>query len=130
MSQIPPSLEMILSKLWSGRGGITTWLHTMGDRGLNSAPESSVSSPAPCGYELLHDVNVFLLWSQTNYLSSLHRPKLLVKIPSLDALLIFPGTAESHQILVHITFGNKDMGPPLSLLREVSCGLTCTHTRT
>lgn len=43
---------------------------------------------------------------------------------------IFPGTAESHRILVHVTFGDKDMGPPLSLLTEASCGLTCTHTTT
>lgn len=37
--------------------------------------------------------------------------------------------AESHRFLVHITFGNKDVGPPLSLLREASRGLTRTHTQ-
>lgn len=43
---------------------------------------------------------------------------------------IFPGTAEPHWLLVHITFGNKDVGPPFGLPREASCRLTCTHTTT
>lgn len=57
-------------------------------------------------------------------LSSLWKPQVL------KPHRIFPGTAESHQILVRVTFGNKDMGRPLNLLREASCGLTCTHTTT
>lgn len=43
---------------------------------------------------------------------------------------IFPGTAECRRLLVHVTFGNKDVGPLLNLPREASCGLTmCTHTQ-